>query len=485
MLSRNVASPYIVGPPIQNPERFIGRRSQIRRFLDNLLAETPHSMWVRGIRRSGKSSFLRYVAHAAVMKKELSGLENPPLIGYVDLLAAIREPVDFYRAVATALCRASSSVKGPGDLSFFRQFDSFISDVESHFRPVILLDELDSLADRAEFDSTFWLSLRALGQSRVVWIPATYRHIEEFTRKPGEITSPFYNVFHIKPLILGSLSDGEAATLVSRPAESLGVHFSTEEVQSILGLAGGLPYLLQATADAWFSARTEGVLPERCYDTVLSELLDPRSLIPDIFGSCWRHLNVREQQCLERAALGKDIPGTREYQNAQVMLSDFGLMSRTFGKWEPSGELLKRWLGSERYKKGLTTVFIGHGHMESWRMVRDFLEDRLHLRVICYETEPREGYSIVNILEDMLNQAEYAIIVLTAEDQTTDGGKRARQNVIHEAGYCQGRLGFQRVVLLKQKGVENLSNLDGLQYIEFDGDRIGDTFPSLLSFLLH
>ncbi len=56
---------------------------------------------------------------------------------------------------------------------------------------------------------------------------------------------------------------------------------------------------------------------------------------------------------------------------------------------------------------------------------------------------------------------------------------RARQNVIHEAGLFQGRLGFERVVILKQNNVEELSNLAGLQYIPFDGNQIETAFYEL------
>jgi hypothetical protein len=57
--------------------------------------------------------------------------------------------------------------------------------------------------------------------------------------------------------------------------------------------------------------------------------------------------------------------------------------------------------------------------------------------------------------------------------------RRARQNVIHEAGLFQGRLGFRRAVLLKQDGLEDFTNVHGLQYIGFSGDRIDQTFFEL------
>lgn len=68
---------------------------------------------------------------------------------------------------------------------------------------------------------------------------------------------------------------------------------------------------------------------------------------------------------------------------------------------------------------------------------------------------------------------------MTAEDETIDGKTRARQNVIHEAGLFQGRLGFNKVIILKQDGIEEFSNIAGLQYIPFTKDNIEQCFYEL------
>jgi predicted nucleotide-binding protein len=79
----------------------------------------------------------------------------------------------------------------------------------------------------------------------------------------------------------------------------------------------------------------------------------------------------------------------------------------------------------------------------------------------------------------MLAQASFALLVFTAEDDTAEGTRRARQNVIHEAGLFQGKLGFARAVLLVQDGVEAFSNIAGLQYLPFTGDNVEQTFYEL------
>ena len=111
--------------------------------------------------------------------------------------------------------------------------------------------------------------------------------------------------------------------------------------------------------------------------------------------------------------------------------------------------------------------------------VKAYLEDELGLATVTYESESRTGDSIVPVLEKMLEQATFALLLLTTEDTNPAGGKRARQNVIHEAGLVQGRLGFKRAVLLVQEGIEEFSNVAGLQHIPFAGENVEQTLYEL------
>ncbi|HZG53617.1 MAG TPA: TIR domain-containing protein, partial [Pyrinomonadaceae bacterium] len=83
-------------------------------------------------------------------------------------------------------------------------------------------------------------------------------------------------------------------------------------------------------------------------------------------------------------------------------------------------------------------VFIGHGGSPLWARLQLYLQNELGLATVNYESESRVGESIIPVLEKMLDQATFAVLILTAEDETASGAKRARQNVIHEAGLFQG-----------------------------------------------
>lgn len=114
-----------------------------------------------------------------------------------------------------------------------------------------------------------------------------------------------------------------------------------------------------------------------------------------------------------------------------------------------------------------STIFIGHGRSNTWMLLKDFLQDRLKLQWDEFNREPPAGITTKERLEDMLAKARFAFIVMTAEDEHPDGTMHARENVIHEAGLFQGRLGFGRAILLVEEGCAEFSNIHGLTQIRF------------------
>src|ERR1700731_3629476 len=92
------------------------------------------------------------------------------------------------------------------------------------------------------------------------------------------------------------------------------------------------------------------------------------------------------------------------------------------------------------------TVFIGHGRAAVWRELKDFLKERLRLSVEDFNSVPVAGVTIASRLEEILDRAAFAFLIMTAEDEQPDGKFRARENVVHEAGLFQGRLGFKKAI---------------------------------------
>lgn len=131
----------------------------------------------------------------------------------------------------------------------------------------------------------------------------------------------------------------------------------------------------------------------------------------------------------------------------------------------------------------LPVVFIGHGRSLAWRDLKEHLQDLHGIQVVTYETGARAGHTIRDILEDLVERSTLALLVLTSEDEQANGATRARQNVIHETGLFQGALGFSRAIMLVEHGVENFSNVDGIQQIRFSAGNIRETFGDVLATL--
>lgn len=112
-------------------------------------------------------------------------------------------------------------------------------------------------------------------------------------------------------------------------------------------------------------------------------------------------------------------------------------------------------------------VVMGHGNDQQWRILRDELREHHGFDVSAFEGRPRAGQTINAVLEDMAGEASVALIVLSLADEMADGSWRARQNVVHEVGFFQGRLGWTNAIAVVEDGVELFSNLDGTQQIRF------------------
>lgn len=169
-----------------------------------------------------------------------------------------------------------------------------------------------------------------------------------------------------------------------------------------------------------------------------------------------------EKSSIKLGMVGANLCGDCEYKV-------FGM-----GLSTPALEAIEQILGYvrsftiRRPRTDPSYVFIGHGHSDAWKKLRDYLTQELSLQVEEFNQEPVAGLSTTERLQEMLSRSCFAFLVMTAED-VRDGKKmHARENVIHEIGLFQGRLGFRRAIVLKEKKCEEFSNIHGLTYVEFD-----------------
>jgi hypothetical protein len=124
-------------------------------------------------------------------------------------------------------------------------------------------------------------------------------------------------------------------------------------------------------------------------------------------------------------------------------------------------------------------IFIGHGRSPVWLQLKDFLAGRLHFDCDEFNAIPVAGRTTVARLQEMLELAWFAFLVMTGEDVHVDGDAHARENVVHEAGLFQGRLGFERAIILLEDGCAEFSNIDGLTTIRFPKGDISPAFEEI------
>jgi len=79
-------------------------------------------------------------------------------------------------------------------------------------------------------------------------------------------------------------------------------------------------------------------------------------------------------------------------------------------------------------------VFIGHGRSPLWRELKDFVSDRLGLAWDEFNREAVAGFTTFERLSQMLSEAKFAFLIMTAEDEHMDQALHARENVVHEVG---------------------------------------------------
>jgi predicted nucleotide-binding protein len=130
-------------------------------------------------------------------------------------------------------------------------------------------------------------------------------------------------------------------------------------------------------------------------------------------------------------------------------------------------------------------VFISHGRATDWREVQMFIERDIDIKTLELAQEPNKGLTVLGKLAEAAENCDSAVIVMTGDDTDSDGQVRARENVMHEIGYFQGKYGLSRIVLLHEDGVNMPSNIHGLVYLSFPKGLVGAAMGALYRELKH
>lgn len=128
---------------------------------------------------------------------------------------------------------------------------------------------------------------------------------------------------------------------------------------------------------------------------------------------------------------------------------------------------------TQRRRKMNNKVFIVHGHDD---LLKEQLANWLYsldLEPIILHKQANVGTRSIIDKTEKYSNVSCAIALLTGDDlgkgkEDKDYKKRARQNVIFEAGYFIGKIGVSNVILLYEDGVELPGDLGGCVYISAD-----------------
>jgi predicted nucleotide-binding protein len=131
-----------------------------------------------------------------------------------------------------------------------------------------------------------------------------------------------------------------------------------------------------------------------------------------------------------------------------------------------------------------STVFIGHGGASNeYLKLGVWLGDN-GLEWEVFDRKPTAGMSTKERLIEMLDNAQIAFLLMTPEDEAAGGKMKARDNVIHEVGLFQGRLGWMKAIILLEEGCEEFSNIEGVGQIRYPKGNIAAAFDQIRQVLI-
>jgi len=170
-------NPFKYAGPLGEGDLFVDRQEEMEKILELISRAQPVAIY--GERRIGKTSLLNRI------RAQLSGQR----VAYISL-EALRDEDEFLKWLAGVLgCKDWST---PIDL---------VPALEAQ-KPILLLDEFDKAALSDQFTSDFFHLLRAwASQGLIRLVIASARKPSELFSQSENITSPFYNIFYVIPIL--------------------------------------------------------------------------------------------------------------------------------------------------------------------------------------------------------------------------------------------------------------------------------------------
>lgn len=303
-------NPFIVGLTVP-PERFYGRREQLADVRYRIGGYAPQSISVVGLRRSGKSSLLRYITERI---HEFCSPEQQPIVVSLDLQSKRFHTPDgitegLRRGIKTATGRELwQSADNADPWAVQEGLERLHKDGQ---RLIVLIDEFEHIGTHlAHFQDwgDDWRSKASAGLLTLVI--ATTRPLSDIYSHVG-LTSPFGNIF--TTTILSPFAPADWHRLVQDGFQQGSAAVGSADLALIDDLAGGVPFYTQLAASLlWQHGDQQRVRQEFRLQA------EPQ------FAGLWQHLRPDEQHALRHAA---GLAGlTTPHTNLRATLQRSGLL---------------------------------------------------------------------------------------------------------------------------------------------------------------
>ena len=237
-----------------NPADFYGRHEEMKHIFDRLHNRALGSSSIVGLEKSGKTSLLLYLSDPAVVKEH--GFADEYMFMYFNFEGVGITPVKFCLRVLKRLqpeisdSRLSQMMRDMiRDIQTKDEIDllalvRLFETIGNKLKIVLVFDGFDNVIKDESFGAEFYSILRRLATNcNLAFIVATRRELSYYCHSKEIESSPFFNIF--ATIYLGPLPREESETLLTERFESLRLSLSKKEIEYILEITGGHPYLLQ------------------------------------------------------------------------------------------------------------------------------------------------------------------------------------------------------------------------------------------------
>lgn len=261
---------FIYPGPV-SAESFIDRQLEVHALFSRIA--TGQNSALVGEPRIGKSSLLRYIAHQKVRNEWLGTQADKTLFAFQDchLLPSRSTPVDFWRQALVPVRESCPDEQvrqvvdwaaTTGEFGSYALERVFRVVSRRRWRMVLLLDEFDTLLHHPGLNTAeFFGALRSLATRfrGLALVGASRLSVAEMNRHSETLNpygSPFFNGFI--EINLRPFDDDDVDALLQKALAGTDVSFDDRDRDFLHAMAGGHPFLLQATAGALYDAIAAG-----------------------------------------------------------------------------------------------------------------------------------------------------------------------------------------------------------------------------------